>query len=71
MKAIWNGATEVDRWLVLAGSHPWDLHPVGSAAWDGLDTAIAAHTNSPYVEVVALDDHGHAIGRSQAVQVSD
>jgi hypothetical protein len=71
VNAIWNGATEVDRWLVLAGSHQWNLSPVGSADWNGLDTAIAAHTRSPYVEVVALDDHGHAIGRSQSVQVSD
>ena len=45
--AIWNGATEVDRWLVLAGSNQWHLHPVGSADWDGLDTAIAVHTNRP------------------------
>ncbi len=71
VNAIWNGATEVDRWLVLAGSHQWNLSPVGSAAWNGLDTAIAVHTHSPYVEVVALDDHGHAVGRSQPVQVSD
>ena len=71
VNAIWNGATEVDRWVVLAGSHRWDLRPAGSADWDGLDTTIVAHTHSPYVEVVALDDHGHAIGRSQAVQVSD
>jgi len=69
--AIWNGATEVDRWLVLAGSRPWGLRPAGSARWNGLDTAIDVHTRSPYVEVVALDDRGRPIGRSQLVRVSD
>jgi hypothetical protein len=69
--AIWNGATEVDRWLVLAGSRPWSLHPIDSASWDGLDTEIDVHTHSPYVGLVALDDHGRQIGRSQPVQVSD
>jgi hypothetical protein len=71
VEAIWNGATEVDRWVVLAGRHPWGLSRVGSARWDGLETTIEAHTRAPYVEVVALNDSGRAIGRSQAVQVSD
>jgi hypothetical protein len=69
--AIWNGATEVDRWVVLAGPHPWGLRPAGSARWNGLDTTIDSRTRSPYVEVVALDDRGRPIGRSQPVPVSD
>lgn len=69
--AIWNGATEVNRWLVLAGSQRHHLDPIESSAWDGLDTAIDIHSSSPYVAVVALDDHGRTIGRSPAVQVSD
>jgi hypothetical protein len=69
--AIWNGATEVDRWVLLAGSHRSGLHPAGSARWNGLDTTIDVHTRSPYVEVVALDDRGRPIGRSQPVPVSD
>jgi hypothetical protein len=69
--AIWNGATEIERWVVLAGSHRWNLRPVGSARWNGLDTTIDAHTRSPYVEVVALDGRGRPIGRSQPVPVSD
>ncbi len=69
--ATWNGATEVERWLVLSGRRPRSLHPVGSAAWDGLSTVVSANTRDPYVEVVALDDRGRPIGRSQAVSVSD
>ncbi|HVY96876.1 MAG TPA: arylsulfotransferase family protein [Solirubrobacterales bacterium] len=71
VEAIWNGATEVQRWLVLSGRRPDHLRPAGSAAWDGLDTQISVHTRDPYVEVVALDDRGRPIGRSQAVSVSD
>jgi hypothetical protein len=71
VEAIWNGATEVERWRVLAGSRPWALHPVASSDWDGLNTTIDAHTGAPFVKVVALDDSGHQIGRSRAVRVSD
>jgi len=71
VEAIWNGATEVHRWLVLAGNDPWSLSPAGSAEWNGLATTITAHTRAPYVEVVALNDSGRAIGRSHAVRVGD
>jgi hypothetical protein len=71
VEAIWNGATEVDRWAVLAGQHPWGLHRTGTARWNGLDTTIGTRTRAPYVEVVALNGSGRAIGRSQAVRVSD
>jgi hypothetical protein len=71
VQAIWNGATEVARWEVLAGNRPHSLRSVGTSAWNGLDTELSAHTDAPWVEVVALDDRGDAIGRSHAVQVSD
>jgi len=71
VEAAWNGATEVERWLVLSGRKPWRLHPIGSIRWDGLSTQISVHTRDPYVEVVALDGRGRPIGRSQAVNVSD
>ncbi|MDX6605203.1 MAG: hypothetical protein QOF23_1712 [Solirubrobacterales bacterium] len=72
VSAIWNGATEVDRWVVLAGEEPHGrFTPAGSASWNGLDTSISAQTGAPYVKVLALDARGNVIGRSQAVQVSD
>jgi arylsulfotransferase ASST len=71
VEAIWNGATEVDRWLVLAGDRRGRLHPVGLADWDGLATATQVRSGDPYLEVVALDDRGDAIGRSDVVRVSD
>jgi hypothetical protein len=70
VEAIWNGATEVDHWLVLAGKRPWALHRAGSGEWDGLATTVAADTKFPWVKVVAIDDSGRAIGSSQPVHVS-
>lgn len=71
VQAIWNGATEVDRWVVLAGPGPKALHRVASTRWNGLNTKTSARTGASYVAVVALDDRGHKIGRSHAVKVSD
>ncbi len=71
VQAIWNGATEVARWQVLAGSHRWGLRPAGSASWNGLATELTVHTSAPYVEIVALDRRGRPIGRSRVVPVSD
>lgn len=67
--AVWNGATEVDRWLVLSGQSSGHLHPVGLTDWNGLATATEVRSSDPYVEIVALDDQGDAIGRSDLVQV--
>jgi hypothetical protein len=71
VEAIWNGATEVSRWVVLAGPSRNRLSQVGAADWNGLDTTIAARTGASYVEVAALDDRGRVIGRSPLSQVSD
>ena len=57
VNAIWNGATEVGRWVVLAGARPGSLRPVGSATGTA-STPRSKSTPSPYVEVVAVDDHG-------------
>jgi hypothetical protein len=67
--AIWNGATEVDRWLVLSGQSPHHLHPVGLTDWAGLSTDAQVRTADPYVEIVALDEDGDAIGHSDLAQV--
>ncbi|MCO5993193.1 arylsulfotransferase family protein [Actinoallomurus sp. WRP9H-5] len=59
--AVWNGATGVARWRVLAGPTQNAMKPVAEAAWNGLDTAIAlpgASASAPYVQVQALDANG-------------
>jgi hypothetical protein len=70
VKAIWNGATEVDRWLVLGGDHRGHLSPVGVADWNGLSTEATVRSSGQYVELEALDSHGHAIGTSPVTSVT-
>jgi hypothetical protein len=65
--AIWNGATEVASWEVLGGAAPGSLSPVGSAAWNGLDTVITVPGPLNDVQVVAMDSAGSAIGTSAVV----
>lgn len=62
--ASWNGATEVDRWTILAGADKSSLHPVGSQPSTGFETAIAVNSTGPHFAAVALDGHGKILGRS-------
>jgi hypothetical protein len=66
--ASWNGATEVAAWQVLAGSSPNRLQPVGSAPWEGFETAISVRAVGPYVAVKAKDGSGRVLGTSEAVK---
>jgi hypothetical protein len=62
--AVWNGATDVARWIVLGGPGPQALRPIGAAAWKGLDTAIPIAGSPAYVAVVALNAFGLPVGQS-------
>jgi hypothetical protein len=63
--AVWNGATGVRRWVVEGGDDAHSLARIGVADWNGLDTAIAVREAPRYVRVVAEDDRGAVIGRSE------
>jgi hypothetical protein len=63
--AIWNGATGVARWRVLAGRRASKLSPVRTVAWNGLDTAIKIAGARKEVRVVALDARGRVIAMSK------
>jgi len=67
--AIWNGATAVARWRVLADGSSKHLAAVRTARWNGLDTQIKIARVARAVEVVALDSSGKAISRSKPVRV--
>lgn len=80
--AIWNGATDVARWDVVAVSSDgdrddrdgsWnsdDRRRVASADWNGLDTAIDVSEPLGRVAVVARSRDGRVIGRSAPVEVT-
>jgi hypothetical protein len=65
--ASWNGATEVARWQVVAGSDPQHLRNVRTAVRTGFETAIAVPTKAAYVGVRALSRGGAVLGSSKAV----
>jgi hypothetical protein len=62
--ASWNGATEVDRWQVLAGESEGALRPVATARAGGFETTISSPDPGPRFAVAALDRSGNVIGRS-------
>ncbi len=68
--AVWNGATEVARWIVIGGEHASALWPLGAGEWNGLDTAITLESDAQHVAVVAQDARGRLIGRSSSTVVS-
>src|SRR5262249_50866095 len=71
--AIWNGATDVARWVVIGAHHPHVIHRrLGVAAWDGLDTSITLDAGgAAQVVVIAEDASGREIDRSAAVDVAN
>jgi hypothetical protein len=69
--ASWNGATEVERWRVLAGDERDALKPVATAAKDGFETTISVSSDAKFFSVQALDDGGHVLRESEPVQRSD
>jgi hypothetical protein len=63
----WNGATEIDRWAVLAGPDPQQLTAVKTVAKKGFETAIAL-PSAAYVAVRALAADGDALGTSAVLR---
>jgi hypothetical protein len=62
--AVWNGATEVARWVVLGGGDRGVLWPIGEGAWNGLDTKITVKGTPARVKVIAFDAFGRILGGS-------
>jgi hypothetical protein len=62
----WNGATEVDRWLVEAGSSAHCLDVLGSVPRSGYATAAEVHVpeDADFFRVSALDARGRVLGSS-------
>jgi hypothetical protein len=69
--AVWNGATDVARWTVVAGSDPEQPSAIAQAAWNGLDTAIEFSGAPTQIAVVAEDEWGRTLGRSQPIAVGN
>jgi hypothetical protein len=63
----WNGATEVENWEVLAGTHPGKLEPVGTAPRDGFETVMVVQTSDRYVAVRAKGYSGSVLGTTDPI----
>lgn len=68
--AIWNGATDIARWRILAGRTATRLRPLQTVAWNGLDTTVKIPGRPKEVEVVALDARGSVVATSKPVRAS-
>ena len=66
--ASWDGATEVERWAVLAGPHPDNLESLGAVPRNGFETAMVAQTPDRYVAVQARDRLGRTLGTSEPAE---
>ncbi len=64
--AVWNGATEVASWQILAGDSSGNLSVVTTVPWNGLDTEASVPGSPAEVQVIALDVSGNVIGTSAA-----
>ena len=64
--ASWNGATEVARWEVLAGSTAGGLTVVAAHPRSGFETAITLGKSYGAYEVRALSATGAVLGTSKA-----
>ena len=65
--ASWNGATDVERWQVLAGPAAGQLKPVQSIAKNGFETPIRLAKSAAFYAVKAIGLDGKVLGTSQAV----
>jgi hypothetical protein len=68
--ASWNGATDVERWQLLAGSRSGVLRPVASARSRGFETKLDSPDPGPRFAVRALDRHGVVLGSSGEATVA-
>ncbi|MGH2834379.1 MAG: arylsulfotransferase family protein [Solirubrobacteraceae bacterium] len=67
--ASWNGATDVDSWLLLAGSTPDELAPDARVRARGFENSLRPAAAGPHFAVRALDATGTTLGQSPTVTV--
>jgi arylsulfotransferase ASST len=65
LRVSWNGATEVARWALLAGTRRGELRRAGRVRRTGFETGIAIPPDARYVAAVAEDARGRELGRSR------
>jgi hypothetical protein len=69
-RVSWNGATDVARWQLLAGSSARGLKQVAVAPRSGFETAVSVSRTASHVAVAALDAKHKLVGRTPTIAVS-
>jgi hypothetical protein len=64
----WNGATDVARWDVMAGSDPESLSSVRTLAKSGFETVIPFQSTASYIAVRGLGREGQVLGTSKVLK---
>ena len=67
--AIWNGATSVVRWRILAGPSAKRLRAVRTVSWNGLDTQATILGAPREVVVVAIGSGGQIVAKSKPTRL--
>jgi len=65
--ASWNGATDVDRWQVLAGPHVGQLRTVASLPHRSFEDAVTIRATSGYVVAAAVGSDGRRLATSEPI----
>jgi hypothetical protein len=67
----WSGATQVQRWRVLAGpGRTGPFKPLRTAAWSSFETRIPVSTHAAYFEVEALGRNGKLLAHGTSAVVA-
>jgi hypothetical protein len=70
VEAFWNGATNVARWEILAGSDPGSLRQVATVPWNGLDTRARVPESAQWVATAAENAAGNIVATSVPARVA-
>jgi hypothetical protein len=60
----WNGATDVDKWIVQVGSDPANLEGVAQSDWKDFETRIHVKGSPKYIRVKAVNSDGQQMGHT-------
>jgi hypothetical protein len=67
VKVSWNGATDVTKWVVLAGVDANHLSSITARGRTGFETSLTASTSQPVIAIEARDKDDNPLGRSNPV----
>jgi len=65
----WNGATAVAAWRFRAGTAAGSLQSVGVKPKHSFETALAVPDGLRFADAIALDRHGHELGRTRTIRL--